>query len=357
MGNGSSSARPTRFGGCLGLFLLLVVAGGIGTLALIGDTCDCSEKEVAIVVKPTETFEQLTDRLVKEGYVEHPLALSLWGQFRGVPGELQAGRHVLPPNASVRDVVNVLLVGPSQTEFSVTTIEGWTNQKVSQEIALAIVTGPGAPADVSEEVFAERLLEEMSQLEKYRGEFEFLGDVPSGRTLEGYLFPDTYQFFYTAQPEDIVRKMLQNFGVRISDELRAQTEREYGSLFDAVTLASIVQLESGRASDNAAIARVFRNRLDAGQALESDVTVNYVTQTNNQIATLEETRVDSPYNTYLVPGLPFGPVGNPGLSAIQSTVSTEDHDYFFFLTDLETGEAVFAETFSGHQDNVRTYLR
>lgn len=195
---------------------------------------------------------------------------------------------------------------------------------------------------------------------------------PSGTDLEGYLFPDTYRFAKDSTPTQVIEKLLDNFTKRMSsidvtinqpiftiagyETLKpAGGDNKSGmSLYDILTLASIIELESGSSSnmslaqERALIAGVFYNRLMIGQALESDATVNYVTGKHDPGATAQDTQVNSPYNTYRYAGLPPGPIGNPSLGSIEAALRPTQSDYYYFLHKQPSGEAVFSKTFADH---------
>jgi len=130
------------------------------------------------------------------------------------------------------------------------------------------------------------------------------------------------------------------------------------SVFDIVTLASIVEKESGASQqDREIIAGIFYNRLNAGMALESDATVNYVTKKKTPAISQADTQLDSPYNTYKYPGLPPGPISNPSLGSLMAALYPQKTDYVYFLTDPKTDRAVFAKTYDEHLANKQKYLK
>lgn len=246
-------------------------------------------------------------------------------------------------------------------EVTVTTLEGWT----TQDIAAAL--------EEAELFSAEEFLE---AVEEFDHTTFALIDKPNKTDLEGYLFPDTYRFAVGSEPETVIAKMLENFskrlrsiGVTQDDELFvistypnldiSGADREPGlSLYDIVTLASIIEKESGGKGavgsalsldqERRLVASVFYNRLAIGQALESDATVNYVTGKNSPGVSLRDTEVNSPYNTYKFPGLPPGPIGNPSLGSIQAAIEPADSDFFYFLHKQPSGKVDFSRTFEEH---------
>lgn len=198
---------------------------------------------------------------------------------------------------------------------------------------------------------------------------------PHDTGLEGYLFPDTYRFAQNATPQQVIEKFLDNFskrlssiGVTVSDNkfiipgyeaLRpVGGDNQSGmSLYDVLTLASVIELESGGGSnmsleeERGLIAGVFYNRMMIGQALESDATVNYITGKNDPGVSGRDTQINSPYNTYRYAGLPPGPIGNPSLGSIQAALNPTKSDFYYFLHKQPSGQVVFSKTFEEHVRN------
>ena len=181
--------------------------------------------------------------------------------------------------------------------------------------------------------------------------FPLLATLPKGASLEGYLFPDTYYFAKEATPEGIIKKILNNTEARLTDDLRTAIKDQKKSQFEIMTMASIVEAEVRVARERPIVSGIFWKRLAEGIRLQSDATLDYILGTEAVKHSLEETRIDSPYNTYAKDGLPPGPIGNPGLSSIKAAIFPEQTEYFYFLNDAQTGETVFSKTFEEHVAN------
>lgn len=185
---------------------------------------------------------------------------------------------------------------------------------------------------------------------------EKIANMPAGASLEGYLFPDTYRFKSTDGAEVIVTKLLltaekkwQEAGLPEEGKINGLTRNEL------IILASIVEREVRSQADMAKVAGLFYNRLNIDMALQADSTVNYVTGGTSPSITFDETRLDSPYNTYKYRGLTPGPISNPGLNALSAVVNPDNHDWLYFLSTPD-GETIYAETFSQHVANKNKYL-
>ncbi len=241
-------------------------------------------------------------------------------------------------------------------DIKITTIEGWTNAEMATYI--------GQQKLVPEKDFNTALTNfDLTPFPLIKQ------SKPAKSSLEGYLFPDTYRFTKDAIPNFIISKMLTNFTARLEALGVRAGQGDYAvpgydttkmSFYQLLTLASIVERESGDKGDGksvspdqerAVIAGVFYNRLAKGQALESDATVNYVTGKNTPAVNSTDLNLNSPYNTYKYPGLPPGPICNPSLASLKAVLYPTKTDYYYFLHRQPSGEVVFAKTFEEHKRN------
>jgi len=318
-----------------------------------------SEEKVFSIEKG-ESVSSVARRLEEEGIISSGLVFKVYAAFKNLSGQVQAGSFKLDSAMTLKEVLKLLTEGRGLAdEISVTFLEGNTLEEYAR-----LLEERGLVS--SAEFLA------VASSGKFDKEYEFLSDKPAGRSLEGYLFPDTYNFKKGASAEEIIRKMLNNFGRKFNDDLRREARKQGKSIFEIVIMASLVEGEVGRnlkpgsklsvedlqklSEERRLVAGVFYNRLRAGRALESDATISYITGNNRAAATLEETRMDHPYNTYRNPGLPPGPINNPSLDAILAAVYPAETDYFYFLSK-PSGEVVFSRTFEEHVANKAKFLK
>lgn len=251
-----------------------------------------------------------------------------------------AGKYQLNGSMSVSDIVSILTRGDVVPKSATVTFpEGFDSRKMADRLNANALPG---------DAFLELV---KHPKETWREQFWFLKDLPKGASLEGFLFPDTYTFAFDISPEDIVARMLKNFEVKFPDASKTEIERQGKNVFDIVTMASIVENEVRSGTDRAMVADLFWRRIAIGQALQSDATVKYVNGESKVQHSFEETRIDSPYNTYINKGLPPGPISNPGADSLLATVFPKPNPFFYFLTDTVTGETVFSVTFDEHKAN------
>lgn len=189
----------------------------------------------------------------------------------------------------------------------------------------------------------------------YSKQYSFLVDKPTWSGLEGYLFPDTYFISDAFTIDGLVKKMLNNFGRKVDSDLQAEIKRQGKTIYEVLTLASIVEKEVSSDADRAMVADIFLKRLKAGIGLQSDATVNYITGKNHLQPLSKDTSIDNPYNTYKYKGLPPGPINNPSLSAIKAVIYPKANPYYYFLTTADN-QTIYSKTYDEHLANKRKYL-
>lgn len=256
-------------------------------------------------------------------------------------GSMQAGTYEFGPKDSLIRLIERLRSGDLTARDRITFIEGRT---LTQYRAVLEENGYDTAS-------FDRLIADPAA---WRDQYWFAKEIPEAQTMEGYVFPDTYAIDAERSSEALIKKMLDNFETKITDELRAQLTKTL-TLHEAITLASIVEAEVQTFSDRQRVAHIFLKRLDAGMPLQSDATINYVTKSGRARSNADDLAIDSAYNTYKYTGLPPGPIGNPGLDAIRAVAEPLENDSWYFLTDAE-GRVHYGRTFEEHQENRRNYL-
>lgn len=295
---------------------------------------------VLFTIEPGESLNAIANRLQSEKLIKDPDLFKRYLQYNGLDASIEAGDFELKQTMNIQQIATALQEGRI-AELNVRIPQG----KRLEEIAAAVAKD--VPVDAAE------LLALMQDANRWKTEFEFLNDLPAGATLEGYIFPDTYSLprdKVTAR--DVVLTALRNFDRNVTPQMRADLRAGGRTLYDAIRLASIVEREAGVEQDRPTIAGVYFNRLNDGMALDADPTIQYGlgnTRDPNtwwpQITQEDYQGVQSPYNTYLNPGLPPSPIANPALASIQAAIYPEGHDFYFFRTSCANdGTHVFART-------------
>lgn len=291
-----------------------------------------------------QSAETIARRLEEEGFIRSNLALRLYLQFRGRAGEIKAGDYRLSPSLSLQQVALTLLSGPR--ELWVTYPEGFRRE----QIAARTISTLQIP-DEDAQVFWQ----------------EFLNQTQG---LEGRLFPDTYLFARDVSAETVVEKLLLTFEARFTDEMAKDSRAAGLGMDEVVILASIVERETKTDQERPVVAGILIKRLRNGWPLQADATLQYLIGGENCV---DQDRIDldcdwwpapsaqdrnrrSAYNTYLFPGLPPGPIANPGLASLEAVIYPEDSPYWFYLHDAE-GKIHYAKTIEEHEENIGRFLR
>ncbi|MFH1632241.1 MAG: endolytic transglycosylase MltG [bacterium] len=294
------------------------------------------------VVEEGQGLSTIAGNLESEGLVASEFWFRFYAVLDGSSTGLQAGDFELLPGMNYASIVGVLIDAESE-EVLITIPEGYTVSQIGKLVVDNF--------DVSDDEWATS-----TGLNSIYNSHEFvLASVkPAGVDLEGYLFPDTYRFFVGATAENIVEELIDTMEFRINEaDLAAPSG---WTMHEVLTLASIIEREVRSAEDKALVADLFMRRLEIGMALQADSTVNYITGGDSPAISLEDRDINSPYNTYLYPDLPPGPISNPGVDSIAAVVSPTPNDYWYFLTTPE-GEVIYSVTHDEHVANKAIYLR
>lgn len=308
---------------------------------------------VSFSIAPGETADSIVANLAAAGLLNDTELFGNYVRYHGLDSGLEAGDFLLSPQMTIPELAEALTEGKLR-EIDLRLLEGWR----MEEMANYLATVNAAQIDADEFLAIAR-----RQAPFDLSGYDFLASLPPEATLEGFLFPDTYRVPPDADAAYLVDKMLQNFGSRVTPAMR-QAYGFYGlNLREAVTLASIVEREAVVHEERPLIANVFLNRISQEMKLEADPTVQYALGYDaasgkwwKNPLTLDDLAFDSPYNTYVAPGLPPGPIANPGLASLQAVAEPAQTDYIFFVVDctaVTPGSHVFSVTYEEHLANVQ----
>ncbi len=337
------------------VLILLAAIGWTGVWLSAPVTKDAAAFTVAVGEKTDVIIAHLKQRGVIRSTALFKLALSK----SGLATKLQPGTYDLRGAADFDALIKKLASGGVAANEQVLLVkEGWDLRDINDALARLDVSGrdlyrvTGVPA-----TDARAFNSDKAPLAKdFSADFPYLKDKPKYVSLEGFLFPDTYRLFKDATAEEVVRKMLENFDRKLTPELRVRIASQKRTVYEVVTMASVVEREVQTDEDRRKVADIFWRRIDRGMPLQADSTVNYVTGKGMASVSYDDTKNVSPYNTYKYRGLPLGPICNPGLSAIDAAVNPEPNDAWYFLTDKD-GKVYYARTLDEHNRNKARYMR
>lgn len=363
----AAPVRPVRKGrpkrkkgeGLLGIPNILVTCVWLALILAIGVTAGrmmwiCAsevlafgreDRVVTLTIYESDTMEDIANKLYDNGLIRYKSLFNFYADISDAEEDIQPGIYDLNTRYDYHAMVNAMTPRSSREVVELTIPEGYTCRQIfalleENRICTAVDIGAYAASGELDEHW-------------------FLEGVPRGSEycLEGFLFPDTYQFYKNSTPKEALEKMLDNFEFRFSEEMRAQldalnanvTGGSYG-VREVVIVASLIEKESAAPAESPKIAGVIYNRLfrwgDTPAYLNIDAALVYAQGGDN---TTINTQLDSPYNTYTNVGLTPTPIANPGLSSLQAALNPETHDYYYYVLNPATGMHQFSTTYEEHE--------
>lgn len=303
------------------------------------------DRVVTITIYESDAMDDIIEKLYSNGLIRYRSLFQLYASISDAEEDIQPGIYDLNTRYDYHALVNSMSPSSSRSVVQLTIPEGYTCRQIFdllEENRVCTAVDIGAYASDGE-----------------LDDYWFLENVERGSEycLEGFLFPDTYQFYQNSTPREALEKMLDNFEVRFNEEMRAQIETLNANVTgggytvrEVVIVASLIEREAAAPSEAAAIAGVIYNRLfrwgDTPAYLNIDAALVYAQGGDNQTI---DTTLDSPYNTYTHVGLTPTPIANPGLSSLEAALNPETHDYYYYVLNPSTGMHQFSTTYEEHE--------
>ncbi|OIP22888.1 endolytic transglycosylase MltG [bacterium CG_4_10_14_0_2_um_filter_33_32] len=297
-----------------------------------------NNNEFVFEVKDGQGVMEIVDNLEKEGFVKNKWITVGYLKFKNMDKSLKAGTFLLSKNLTPVQVLDIISSGKNALK-KVTIVEGWTLEEVADYLDKRSI--------VQREDF-------LIAVNVKKWNYDFLNGAKS---LEGFLFPDTYYISYKADASEIIKKMLDNFDKKLTSQTREDIKKKNMSIFDVITLASVVEKEVSKEEDRKTVAGLLLKRIFLGKPLEVDSTINYITGKDNPQPSFADTRSQSEYNTYLNKGLPPGPICSPSISSINASIYPKETSFLYYLNRQDTKETIFSQTYEEHLQNKYKYLK
>lgn len=294
-----------------------------------------SGKTIHFEIKPGEGFASINGRLKRKQIISNSRIFHRYSQFNGIMTKFKAGRYQIKSRSNMLQVIDNLLLGKS-INISVTFPEGKNLYQVAQ-------------------ILEDNQITNAKDFIKQAKNYKFVQslNIPS-ETVEGYLYPDTYHFNKNTSPKSVIKKMTNLFKSKTKKLNMTQ-----GKLtpFQVITLASIVEKETGASWERPIIAGVFLNRLKKRMRLQSDPTTIYgIYESFNGNLRKKDLRKKTPYNTYKISALPIGPISNPGLESLKAVISPKKHNFLYFVS-MNDGTHIFSKNYRDHRRGVKKYQK
>jgi UPF0755 protein len=308
------------------------------------------EFKKTFVVGKGEGAKQVAVDLADEKIISDPYPFLAYLFLTNNSKSIKAGPYELSSRMSGKEIADILTRGQTATT-KITVIEGWDigqiatylqNQKIITQAALYKATGNQTSSPkLSTDIY---------------NRFSCLKDKPKTASLEGYLFPETYYVENDINAENIVVNMLSELDNKITPQMKIDIAKQNKSIFEIITMASIIEKEVKTLKDKKMVSGVLWNRIKIGQPLQADATVLYaLDQDGADKVYTKYTEIDSPYNTYKYKGLPIGPICNPGIDSIMAAIYPTPSDYYYYLSKPD-GTTVFSKNLEEHNIAKAKYL-
>lgn len=285
------------------------------------DSAEKVPKDVPIYVKvrPGMSARAVGDELAAKGIIDSKYKFWLTAKLNGYESEFKTGSYSFTADMEIRDVIAKLVAGET-TVIKFTIPEGFGVKDIAERLEVEGLADKGKFMREAKD-FAPYDYIEANKDAVYRA--------------EGFLFPDTYTIQADLTEREIMEIMAQDLDSRLNRKLRRRAAEMDLSLYDLITMASLVEKEARYDEDRAIIAQVFFKRLEIGMPLQTDATLQYLMDAPKEDVSIADTEIDSPYNTYQHYGLPPGPIANPGMASIEAVLYPADTDYLYFVADRE----------------------
>jgi len=321
-------------------FISVLVVAGIYLISVYFGPVDClTEYKIIDIIEGMDSYK-IAKLLAEEKLIKSQSAFLILVRLSGASRHLKAGRYKLNSQLGTTQIIRKLVCGEVIKQRLVIP-EGFTIAQIAQ---LWEAKGLGKAS------YFEQATRNPNLLKKYHIEASPLTKGGRGlSSLEGYLFPNTYEVIYSTTPEMFIERMLQEFNRRFTNELRQEADNLNLSVHEAVTLASIIEKECKVDYERPIVSAVFHNRLQQGWKLEADPTVLYALGNFKRKLTFDDLKTNSPYNTYVHNRLPPGPICNPGIASIIAAVRPNQTPYMYFVA-MGNGTHYFSKTLDEHRN-------
>lgn len=287
------------------LIIILIFGLILGQGIYLPKELRLTESKLFLIENGQNLF-QVAENLEREGLIKNKFFFDFYVLIKRAQNNLQAGEYYLSPAMNIVEIAKKIISG-DVAKIMVTIPEGFTVKQIE----------------------------------------ELLGLKLPGENLEGFLFPDTYQFSLRVSGEQVLKKMRENFEEKLTPDLREEIEKQGKTIFEIITMASLIEKEVKTPEDKKLVSGILWKRLENKMPLQVDATIIYITGKKTTKIFKEELEIDSPYNTYKYLGLPLGPICNPGIDGIKAAIYPEDSEFWYYLSTPE-GKTIFSKTLKEH---------
>ncbi len=323
----------------VGLIGLLGIILAAALLNITRPSFPVSAKELEI--SPGISFNEILDKLAADGFIRSKIFFEIYAIATGQARQLKPGRYLLSTDISIPALVKTLAMGPA--EVSAVIYPGMTLKEIDDRLSSLKIIKSGELINLN----ANDLKKEYPWIAIAENNLDI--------NLEGFLFPDTYNFFTGSNIDLVVKKFLDNFELRVLPFFK-----DYSNMLKVINIASILEKEIFDYNERQIVSSILTKRLTTGMPIQVDATLLYVKCSGRFLNCLalqgEDYKIDSSYNTYIHSGLPKAPISNPSVEAIKAVLNPQKSDYWYYLSDPKTGKTIFSKTLEEHNQNRAEYL-
>ena len=334
----------------IGLILLVILILGGLFLWQIKIPINSNVKQT-VIIEEGDSLNIVASKLSSKGVIRSGLFFRTYMFISKKHQKIMPGLYQFSTNQNMISIANDLVSGKA-ADNKTTIIEGWRAEQIAGLLSKKDFNG-------------QDFLTEIKDIKKYQAKFPYLKSFNQISTLEGFLFPDTYQFIPDESIESILSKMLTNFETKVFNKLDFKSAGKFSNLDDYLKLASIIEREIAKSEDRPKVAGLYYNRLRLQMKLDADPTVQYQKETTNppkdyqdywqKITSDDYYKWEGNYNTYIITGLPENPICNPGFDAVNSVLNPESNDHYYFF-NTKDGKTIFSSSLEEHEENQKKYL-
>ena len=297
-----------------------------------------TDKKIHIKVTSGMTTAEIANQLSSKGVITSSLKFRFISRVRGYDGKMKPGTYIFTAGMSDEDVFEEILNG-SKHLVKFTIPEGFTVKEIAVRLEKLDL------ADSEDFLIAAEKFQPYDYMKRPENVLY---------AAEGFLFPETYAVESVYSIDEILELMAGEFNKRLTDKMRGKAQEMNLTVHDLITLASLVEKEVRYSEDRPVVAQIFLKRLKLNMPLQSDATLQYLMDAPKEDVTIDDTKIESPYNTYQNAGLPPGPVANPGIAAIEAVLNPAETDYLYFVADRD-GHNHYSYTYDDHLNLVAQY--
>jgi len=319
-------------------FFIFVVVFFIWREIKISNNYSFREEKIFSIEKGQNIFD-IAKNLEKEKIIKNRFLFILYTFINNNYKKIQAGKYLISSNLNIPQIVEKFVLGDT-LKIKITIPEGFNISQIEEEFRKSF-------KGIDFEKF---------HISDFKKDFDFLSNMPDDASLEGFLFPDTYFFDPDSEEREIIGAFLKNFNKKVVLKINDKIKNTKKPLFDIIIMASLIEKEVRTIEDKKIVSGILWKRLKADIPLQVDATITYITGKNTTKISIEETQIDSLYNTYKYKGLPKGPIANPGIDSIIAAIEPFETNYWYYLSDRD-GKTIFSVNYKQHLEAIKKHLR